>query len=111
MDRRAWLKHYRLSYDVFAKRDVKLCRAMTLMTSLHSMTMRCHEFRKPQLRILLEGMRPRTCMAIDGWCSIRVFCPPCHETLDRRVKALKDVAIVHKSGAVDSSAPALPHCR
>lgn len=35
VDRRAWLKHYRLSYDVFAKRDVKLCRAMTLMTSLH----------------------------------------------------------------------------
>lgn len=39
------------------------------------------------------------------------FFPPCHETLDRRVKALKDVAIVHKSGAVDSSARALPHCR
>ena len=45
----------------------------------HEMPM---SFRKPQLRILSEGMRPRTCMAIGGWCSIQVFFPSCHETVD-----------------------------
>ena len=54
------------------------------LDDLIAQTMRCHEFRKPQLRILLEGMRPRTCMPIDGSAQF-VFFPPCHETLDRRV--------------------------
>ncbi len=39
VDRRAWLEHYRLLMVFFCK--ARHCRAMTMMTSLHSMTMRC----------------------------------------------------------------------
>ena len=84
VDRRARLEHYRLSYDVFAKRDVKLCRAMTLMTSLH----------RPWDAMSFESLswgycwrecgQGRVCQLMDLLNS--VFFPPCHETLDRRVK-------------------------
>lgn len=75
VDRRAWTRTLQIVLWCFCKARRETLQRYDL-DDLIAQTMRCHEFRKPQLRILLEGMRPRTCMAIDGWCSIRFFFHP-----------------------------------